>query len=34
MRQAAEHARADHGVEKFDDATAKTIRSKIRTVAS
>ena len=32
MRQAAEHARTAHGMKQLDDATAKQIRSKIRTV--
>jgi predicted small metal-binding protein len=34
MRQAAEHARMDHGVQELDDATASKIRSQIRTVMS
>ena len=31
MRQAAEHAKAKHGMTTIDDATAGKIRSKIRT---
>ena len=31
LRQGAEHARKVHGIEKLDDATVRTIRSKIRT---
>jgi predicted small metal-binding protein len=34
MRQAAEHARTEHGLKQLDDATAQKIRSKIRTVSS
>ncbi len=31
MRQAAEHARQEHGLDKVDEETAREIRSKIRT---
>ena len=34
MKQAAEHARSAHGMNQIDDATARQIRSKIRTVQS
>jgi predicted small metal-binding protein len=34
MRQAAEHARTQHGLKQLDDATTQTIRSKIRTISS
>jgi predicted small metal-binding protein len=34
MRQAAEHARSQHGLKQLDDATTQKIRSKIRTVSS
>jgi predicted small metal-binding protein len=32
MRQAAEHAKTQHGIKQLDDATTQKIRSKIRTV--
>lgn len=32
LRQAAEHARTEHGLTQLDDATVLQIRSKIRTV--
>ena len=32
MKQAAEHARKAHGMNEINDATARQIRSKIRTV--
>lgn len=31
MRQAADHARQVHGMTQIDDATARQIKSKIRT---
>jgi predicted small metal-binding protein len=31
MRQAAEHARAAHGIEKIDEETARKIKAAIRT---
>ena len=31
LRQAAEHARTEHGIEQLDDATAERIRSAITT---
>lgn len=31
MRQAADHARQVHGLDQIDDATARQIKSKIRT---
>ena len=31
LRQAADHARREHGLATIDDETAKQIRSKIRT---
>jgi predicted small metal-binding protein len=31
MKQAAQHAREVHGLNKLDDATAQKIRSKIQT---
>ena len=34
MKQAAEHARSAHGMHEINDATARQIRSKIRTVQS
>ena len=34
MKQVAEHARTVHGMNDIDDATARQIRSKIRTVQS
>jgi predicted small metal-binding protein len=34
MKQAAEHARTQHGLKQIDDATTQKIRSKIRTVQS
>jgi predicted small metal-binding protein len=34
MRQAAEHARTEHGLNQLDEATTQRIRSKIRTVSS
>jgi predicted small metal-binding protein len=34
MRQAAEHARTEHGLKQLDEATTQKIRSKIRTVSS
>lgn len=33
LRQAAEHARSAHGVERFDDAQVRQIRSRIRDAA-
>jgi predicted small metal-binding protein len=33
LRQAAEHARAAHGVERFDDDAVRQIRSRIRDVS-
>lgn len=32
MRQAAEHAKKEHGLPKIDEAMAKRVRSLIRTV--
>jgi len=32
LRQAAEHARTQHGVTELDDSTVRQIRSKIRSV--
>jgi predicted small metal-binding protein len=34
MRQAADHARTQHGLKQLDEATKQKIRSKIRTVTS
>jgi predicted small metal-binding protein len=33
MRQAADHARTQHGLKQLDEATTQKIRSKIRTVS-
>lgn len=32
LRKAADHARAEHGVQEVDSATADLLKSKIRTV--
>lgn len=32
MKQAAEHAKQEHGIETIDQATAQTVRAAIRTV--
>ena len=34
MRQAADHARTEHGLKNLDEPTIQKIRSKIRTVSS